>query len=147
MFSDFCVFQFLWRSVGGKHLTRLQSDNAAFKFFWRSLDGGLGNSYDFDQETLCPTLSTLKIGGYLKVVTSEGSIGLHSPIVMMSRLLFALFGSGVLADLDPPRIGPPVHILSPSADLDPLRYQYTPKSTILQNFSYWYSQVHLFEFF
>ena len=28
-----------------------------------------------------------------------------------------------------------------------LRYQYTPKSTILPNFSYWYSQVHLIEFF
>ena len=28
-----------------------------------------------------------------------------------------------------------------------LRYQCTPKLTILPNFSYWYSQVHLIEFF
>ena len=32
-------------------------------------------------------------------------------------------------------------------DADILRYQCTPKLTILPNFSYWYSQVHLIEFF
>ena len=31
--------------------------------------------------------------------------------------------------------------------LTQLRYQCTPKLTILPNFSYWYSQVHIIEFF
>ena len=54
---------------------------------------GLGNSYNFDQETLSPTLSTLKIGGCLKVVIGECSISLHSPSLRTARFLSVFFGS------------------------------------------------------
>ena len=40
-----------------------------------------------------------------------------------------------------------VNSLSVFCSINLLRYQCTPKLTILPNFSYWYSQVHLSEFF
>ena len=42
---------------------------------------------------------------------------------------------------------PMLNWLSTLHVLDGLRYQCTPKLTILPNFSYWYSEVHLIEFF
>jgi len=41
MTADCYVFQFLWRSVDGKHLIRFQSEDSVFKFPWRSVDGAL----------------------------------------------------------------------------------------------------------
>ena len=38
-------------------------------------------------------------------------------------------------------------LLPAPRNMTALRYQCTPKSAILPNFSYWYSQVHLIEFF
>ena len=37
MTGDCCVFKFLQRSAGGKHLSRIQSENADFKFLRRSV--------------------------------------------------------------------------------------------------------------
>ena len=38
MTGDCCVFKFLQRSVGGKHLMRFQSATSVFKFLRRSVD-------------------------------------------------------------------------------------------------------------
>jgi len=39
MTGDCRVFEFLRRSVGGKHLIRLQSETSVFTFFRQSVDG------------------------------------------------------------------------------------------------------------
>ena len=43
MTDDYCVAEFLWRSVKGKQLRRFQSETSVFKFPWLSGEGALGS--------------------------------------------------------------------------------------------------------